>query len=270
LVFARAMFTLRSAVLAAAFMVVTLGIGTAGAANWDAGATVETDEPVQGIVAGTVNAELAIVGGSGILGGTVGVEILLSNDVANAGISADLDIAYLADVVEFRRPVDGNCRVDPRLAATHQVGGTVPRPGILRFALFSPTTLTPVGDGRLATCDFHILPGAAAGTAALTIEYIALTGIHGDIPVVGVPGLITITAFTPGPTPTETPIPAPCVGDCDGNQAVSVAELIRGVGISLGLQDLSACPSFDANGDGAVSINELITAVNRTLMGCAA
>jgi hypothetical protein len=262
--------TLRPAVFAAAFMVVALGSAP--------GATRAADESV-GAIAGTVSAALAVVGGSGVPGGVVGVEIRLSNDVVIGGISADLDIAYPADLVEFRPPVDDNCTVDPRLAATHQVGGTVPRPGLLRFALFSTTTLMPVGDGRLATCDFHILPGVAAGTtAALTIEYAALRGLDGTVPVVGVPGLITITGVTPSPTPTDVPpsptptetqMPPPCVGDCDGNRVVSIAELIRGVGISLGRQNLSACPSFDANGDGAVSVAELITAVNRTLRGCA-
>ena len=47
----------------------------------------------------------------------------------------------------------------------------------------------------------------------------------------------------------------PCPGDCDGNGSVSIAELIRGVNIALGLQDISVCSAFDINNDGMVRIN---------------
>jgi parallel beta-helix repeat protein len=59
-----------------------------------------------------------------------------------------------------------------------------------------------------------------------------------------------------------------CPGDCNGDGSVSIAELIRGVSISLGNQDISQCPSFDLNADGEVRINELISAVNASLEGC--
>ena len=49
---------------------------------------------------------------------------------------------------------------------------------------------------------------------------------------------------------------------------MTVDELIKGVNIALGTTSVDACPSFDANGDGAVTINELIAAVNRALTGC--
>ena len=51
---------------------------------------------------------------------------------------------------------------------------------------------------------------------------------------------------------------------------MTVDELIKGVNIALGTTSVDACPSFDADGDGAVTINELIAAVNRALNGCAA
>ena len=61
-----------------------------------------------------------------------------------------------------------------------------------------------------------------------------------------------------------------CVGDCNGNGAVAINELIVGVNIALGSTPLSSCPAFDANGDGMVGINELIAAVNNALNGCPA
>lgn len=59
-----------------------------------------------------------------------------------------------------------------------------------------------------------------------------------------------------------------CIGDCDGNGAVSINELIRGVNIALELQPVANCSCADPNSDGRVTINELIQAVNRALNGC--
>jgi len=77
-------------------------------------------------------------------------------------------------------------------------------------------------------------------------------------------------ANTPGPPPTATATapPGPCVGDCDGDGAVSVSELIRGVNIALDLAALESCASFDVDGNGQVSVGELIQSVNDALSSC--
>lgn len=59
-----------------------------------------------------------------------------------------------------------------------------------------------------------------------------------------------------------------CPGDCDGDGAVTVAELIRGVNIALGNAPLGDCPAFDTSGDGSVTVSELIQSVNAALSGC--
>ena len=41
------------------------------------------------------------------------------------------------------------------------------------------------------------------------------------------------------------------------------------VGIALGNLDITACEPGDASGDGKIMINEIITAVNNALNGCA-
>jgi hypothetical protein len=61
-----------------------------------------------------------------------------------------------------------------------------------------------------------------------------------------------------------------CAGDCDGDGQVSIAELITGIAISLGSDALDACPAFDADGDGRVSVDELLTAVGAALGACGA
>src|SRR5262249_11199253 len=53
-----------------------------------------------------------------------------------------------------------------------------------------------------------------------------------------------------------------------GGGAVSINELVTGVGIAQGLQPIDACAAFDADGGGNVSINELVAAVSSALNGC--
>jgi hypothetical protein len=62
----------------------------------------------------------------------------------------------------------------------------------------------------------------------------------------------------------------PCPGDCNGNGQVSVNELIVGVNIALMNSPISTCPVFDSNGSGDVGVNELILAVLAALNGCPA
>lgn len=60
-----------------------------------------------------------------------------------------------------------------------------------------------------------------------------------------------------------------CDGDCDGDGIISVNELVKGVNIALGTLDVSGCMNFDANHDMKVTVEELVTAVNGALNGCA-
>lgn len=59
-----------------------------------------------------------------------------------------------------------------------------------------------------------------------------------------------------------------CVGDCNGNGSVAIGELILGVNVSLGRADVDACASLDRDGDGLVSVADLVTAVRHALDGC--
>jgi subtilase family serine protease len=75
------------------------------------------------------------------------------------------------------------------------------------------------------------------------------------------------TPTLPGTTPT-TPLPNECVGDCHGHGAVTVADIVTAVNISLGALPLTDCQSADADGDGRVTVSEVIQAVNHALAGC--
>lgn len=61
-----------------------------------------------------------------------------------------------------------------------------------------------------------------------------------------------------------------CRGDCGADGAVSIGDIILAINVSLGRSNLAACPSIDAGGDGAVGISELIAAVRNGLNGCPA
>lgn len=58
-----------------------------------------------------------------------------------------------------------------------------------------------------------------------------------------------------------------CPGDCNGDGVVTVAELVTLVNIALGLADIDTCPAAD-DGSGGVTIAELIAAVQSALSGC--
>ena len=77
----------------------------------------------------------------------------------------------------------------------------------------------------------------------------------------------TITALT-----LAAPAARACPGDCDGDGAVTVDELIRGV--SLALEQPAdppiRCSTFDQNGDEAVTVDELTAGVGVALSTCPA
>ena len=66
-------------------------------------------------------------------------------------------------------------------------------------------------------------------------------------------------------TAGEVIVESNITGDCNGDGVVTIEELIVGVNISLGNQPITNCPAYDTNGDGEVTIEELIQAVNNAL-----
>ena len=59
-----------------------------------------------------------------------------------------------------------------------------------------------------------------------------------------------------------------CPGDCSGDGAVMIDELLVGVGLALRGDGVSACVAVDTDGDAHVSVAELIAAVAAALNGC--
>jgi hypothetical protein len=72
-------------------------------------------------------------------------------------------------------------------------------------------------------------------------------------------------AATVTPTPTTS---APCTGDCDTSDGVTVDEITLLVSVALGTQELADCVAGDRNGDQAITVDELLAAVTNGLNGC--
>jgi Zn-dependent metalloprotease len=75
---------------------------------------------------------------------------------------------------------------------------------------------------------------------------------------------------TPSQTPSATPTAtAPCAGDCGGDQRVTADEVVQAVQIALGAVSINGCRAADPSGDGAVSIEEIVRAIDHAQRGCA-
>jgi hypothetical protein len=69
---------------------------------------------------------------------------------------------------------------------------------------------------------------------------------------------------------TSTPVGEVCIGDCNGDGEVTVDEILIMVNISLEILPISACLAGDRDGDGMITIDEILTAVYAALNFCAA
>jgi len=65
-------------------------------------------------------------------------------------------------------------------------------------------------------------------------------------------------------------VAAQCIGDCNGDNAVGIDEVVRGVGIALNTVELAECLAFDSDADDAVTVDELVAGVGYALGGCPA
>jgi hypothetical protein len=73
---------------------------------------------------------------------------------------------------------------------------------------------------------------------------------------------------TPTASASVTPTQAICPGDCNGDGFVTVNELVTAVDIGLEHQPMDVCSALDTDSNGEASINELIGAVESALEGC--
>jgi YVTN family beta-propeller protein len=94
----------------------------------------------------------------------------------------------------------------------------------------------------------------------------------GSVSVIDTAALAAVATIAVGLGPVGVAIakaPGPaCIGDCNGDGQVSVDELLVGINIVLGNLPVSACASFGASGSAPLTVAELLAAVNNALNGC--
>jgi len=61
-----------------------------------------------------------------------------------------------------------------------------------------------------------------------------------------------------------------CVGDCNGDGGVTVDEVVQAVSIALGIESVSSCSGLDMNSDGQITVDEILSALAMALQGCPA
>lgn len=186
--------------------------------------------------------------------------------------TVQLDLLFDPSVVEVGA---GACALDPRLTE-HVLSVTQPNDppapaGLQRLRIFLGDLSAPVAafaDGRIATCAFHVKPGASAATLTLAADRMNVGDARGD--VFGsqtVSGGVSILLPTPIPAPIPTARPF-CPGDCNGDGEVFVDEITMAVRIMAGETPLSECTAADADGDGEVFVTDVTRAVASLGLGC--
>jgi hypothetical protein len=168
----------------------------------------------------------------------------------------------------FPRPLDD-------LAIANVMGGDGADIGAFELSRPPPPptatpTHTPIPPSNTPT--FTSVPGAPTLIPTQTSVATASSTVPPGATATETPSVTTPTATATsfGPTPTATPTlgsPA-CIGDCNGDGAVSVNELVIGVGIALEQRPVGDCLAIDKDGNQAADITELVVGVNNALNDC--
>lgn len=177
-------------------------------------------------------------------------------------VAVQLDLGWAHDTpVIARANGHPDCTVDPAIQKPDSTFAFIPSGcqgascTAVRALVFSLSNVDLIPDhAHLFTCNAQVAATAAAGPHPLSCS--GASGSGADANTVGVAcdaGQISIVA---------------CKGDCDGSSLVDIAEVVRIVNIALGSMDLATCPIADGDGDGAVTISDIIAAVNSVLTGC--
>jgi len=228
-----------------------------------------------------------------------------------AGIQHDISFDPAFGVIPPNASSRPDCSANPSIGKENTQFAYLPvgcTPGTgctgIRAVVASNSNASAIPDGSLLyTCKFRIA-ATARGTSVLTTSGLVGSDPEGrPVWLSGVNGSVTVFLPTPTPThtttpthtptltrtatpsatptatltgtPTTTPTPSPtetpvslCPGDCNGNGEVTIDELVMMVNIALGARPLSDCEAGDSTRDGEITIDEIIRAVTRALSGC--
>ena len=176
----------------------------------------------------------------------------------------------------FFADLDGSPGVDTLYVADDTTGGGQ----IQKYSLVSNSW---IANGIIDAANVHGLTGVVSGTAvALYATTSGLDGTSGTLYTFtdtggyaeNVSGAVTTlaTALTHeafrGVTLAPVGAPSACVGDCGNHGQVGGNDLITMLHIALGASPLSECSNGDADKNGAITVNEIIAALNNVPDGC--
>jgi DNA-binding beta-propeller fold protein YncE len=153
------------------------------------------------------------------------------------------------------------------------VSGTLPLP-----AQHWARALALTADGSF----IYVAGYDANGAGQLLVVDTAREELAGTVSLGARPWDVVVAGFadgTPTPSPslpstatpmaTETPPPDRCPGDCDGDEEVTVDEVVTAVRTAKDQDLMGECPPCDVNRDQQVTVDELVAAVRSALTGCA-
>ena len=212
----------------------------AAANNSGAGGTID----VEGATL-VVQGDLIADGGNGQ--GSIGGSVLLT--------ACDLQIAATAHVSSLRSNGDNTLigRDHTTIAGTLRAdtvnghndarfNGPSHAPQILGSASIQPP-LSTVQDASVIPCagvDTPTVTATITSTPTVTLTVPPGSTNTATPTQTATPTTVVTSDMTPSATPTATPLF--CVGDCDGDGMVSIADLIAGVNIALGTQPVEQLP----------------------------
>ena len=218
-----------------------------------------------GALAYVTDGQSAIVSTIDTASNTVIKNILVHQDPSDIVMSPDGTKAYV-QVCCFNNPH----QIDVIDTTLNRVTETIDLP-----APSSALAITP--DGRSLSvniCPHIVIIDTATNTITKTLF---VDGCTSPMAIAAVPNLPPLTPYptvTPSPTlpatasPTTTPTAPACAGDCNGNGIVTIDEMVTIANIALGAATVSACTAADANQDGRITIDEIVLALNSVLNDC--
>lgn len=192
----------------------------------------------------------------------VGQSVVIEVSIRSSGLATLAtanDITYRNDLFDSDPT---RCTINPSLGKT-LLTSTLPRgsdPTLTTLRAFVQATQNaiPIPDGTLYRCVVTIRATTLPGTYRFEVGSTQAFG----------PGAVAHPFVQGRSGDVEVSLIATCAGDCNEDGAVTIDELIAGIGIALGNGSASNCTAADVNRDGEITIDELLAGINRGLTGC--
>ncbi|MEO8602004.1 MAG: hypothetical protein ABI629_05455, partial [bacterium] len=217
--------------------------------------------------------------GSGVIVAMVDTPVAAGRGKGALAVSDQTDgfctFAFAADPLDLRGFAtltnDSGQRTQLVFAAAPAGPSSTATPSPTRTTTPRPTFTAT--DSPLPTFTATATPSATATATTASSATAVVTDTPASTPTATAAPTGTQSA-APSSTPTAQSTAPPtvppggaCIGDCDGDGTVTIDELVALVNIGLGAP-LAPCAASDRNGDGAIGIDELVVAVNNALNGC--